>query len=231
MPSTVVHVAFAGMIAAALLGDAFDRRSLLVVVGAVAVADLDAFVGLVAVAGHRTVFHTFLVPGAAALALAVDLRVSDRSALRSRYGARGVRIAWVTVVAFAAAAIGLDLFSAGGANPLWPLHDQFYQVGGRIELSDQRGVVQTFVDLSPPDADGTGGGDAGGVTDGASTQARGSSREVNVSTGVDPDPDGDADGDVERLFPIVRSGWQLLLLIVGTFVTAARLRVSETVEE
>ncbi|WP_226021313.1 metal-dependent hydrolase [Halomicrobium salinisoli] len=220
MPSTVVHAAFAGMIAAALLGAAFDRRSLLVVVGAVALADLDAFVGLVTVAGHRTVFHTVLLPAAAALALAVDLRVRDRSALRSRYGDRGVRIAWVTVVAFAAAAIGLDLFSAGGANPLWPLHDQFYQIDGRIELSDRRGVVQTFVDLAPPDADG-------GVTDGASTTARGSSQEVNVSTGVDPDPDG----DVERLFPIVRSGWQLLLLVVGTFVTAARLRVSRSVEE
>jgi len=229
MPSTVVHVAFAGMIAAALLGAAFDRRSLLVVVGLVAAADLDSFVGLVAVAGHRTVFHTLLLPGAAALALAVDLRFRDRSFLRSRYGARGVRIAWVTVVAFVASAIGLDLFSAGGANPLWPLHDQFYQVDGRIELSDQRGVVQTFVDLDPPDADGSAGD--GGVTDGASTTARGSSQEVNVSTGIDPDPDGDAEGDVERLFPIARSGWQLLLLVVGTFVTAARLRVSETVEE
>ena len=33
MPSTVVHLAFSGMIAAALLGTAFDRRALAIVLG------------------------------------------------------------------------------------------------------------------------------------------------------------------------------------------------------
>ena len=223
MPSTVVHMAFAGLIGAALLGSAFDRRSVLVLLGAMILADLDSFVGLFSVVGHRTAFHTFLIPLTAAGLLVVDLRLRDRSWLRDRWGARGIRIAWVTIVAYAASAIGLDLFSAGGANPFWPMYDQFYFVNGKIEVSSQRGIVQTFVDL----------GTESEATSGPSTTARGSSQEVNVSTGVDPDPDGDAASDepVDRVFPVVRSGWQFLLLAVGTLVTAARFYVDQSLPD
>lgn len=218
MPSTVVHMAFAGLIGAALLGTAFDRRSVLVLFGAMIFADLDSFVGLVSVVGHRTAFHTLLLPLGAGVLLALDLVRRDTSFVRSRWGNRGIRIAWVTIVAYAAAAIGLDLFSAGGANPLWPLHDQFYVVDGKVELSSQRGIVQTFVDL-------------GQEADGPGTRARGSSQEVNVSTGVDPTPGGAEPANVDRVFPVVRSGWQLLVLVVGTGVTAARFAVDQTVDE
>lgn len=223
MPSTVVHMAFAGLIGAALLGTAFDRRSVLVLFGVVVFVDLDSFIGLVSVVGHRTVFHTLLIPLGAAAFVALDQYVGESSVLRRRYGRRGVRITWVTIVVYVASAIGLDLFSAGGANPLWPLHDQFYVIDGKVELSSQRGLVQTFVDLNSEQSGGQ-------QTDGPTTVARGSSEEVNVSTGVDPDPDQNAPDDepVDRVFPVARSGWQLLLLVVGTGVTVARFYVDQT---
>lgn len=209
-------MAFAGMLAAAFLGAAYDRRAVLVVLAVTALPDLDSFVALVSTAGHRTVLHNFVVPAAAALALWADTRVRDRSLLRGRYGPRGVRVAWVAIVAYAVAGVGLDMVS-GSVNPLYPIHDQFYALEGKIELSDRRGVVQTFVET---------GGD-GGVP---APEGLGSSREVNLSTGVDPDPDG-SETDPERIFPIVRAGWQLLVLVVGTAVTLARFRVSQSLPD
>ncbi|PSQ28682.1 hypothetical protein BRD06_03920, partial [Halobacteriales archaeon QS_9_67_15] len=93
MPSTLVHLAFGGMIAAALLGDAFDRRALLVVLAVTAAPDLDSFIALVSVAGHRTVLHTYVTPIVVSALLYADTRVRDRSFVRDRWGARGVRIA------------------------------------------------------------------------------------------------------------------------------------------
>lgn len=208
MPSTVVHLAFAGMIAAALLGAAFDRRALLVVLAVTAIPDLDSFVALVAPVGHRTVLHNLFVPALLALGLWLDLRRED-SYLRSRWGARGVRVAWVSVLCLAVAGIGLDLFSVQGANALWPVVDQFYVIDGKLELSTQRGIVQTFVELES------------GVPE---PTALGNSSEMTVTTGVDPAPTS-GDEPVDRVFPIARAGWQLLLLLVGTFVTAARFSV------
>ncbi len=207
MPGTVVHLAFSGMLAAALLGAAFDRRSLLVVLGVTAVPDLDAFLALVTVVGHRALLHNFVIPAVLALLLWVDTSVRPRSLVRERWGARGVRIAWVSILAYAVSSVGLDLVN-GVVNPLWPIHDQFYMLEGKLELSDQRGVVQTFVDLSSEQS----------VVE---AEGVGSTQDVNLSTGVDPDPSGE-ETDPERVFPVVRAGWELLLLVVGTVVTAAR---------
>jgi len=214
MPSTVVHLAFSGMIAAALLGTAFDRRALAIVLGVTVLADLDSFLALLWAPAHRTAFHTFVLPGIAAILIAADLRRGDESLLRRRWGPPGVRVAWVAVVAYAVSAIGLDLFSGGGANAFWPLHDQFYQVGGKIELSSKHGIVQTIVDLS-------GSGESG-------TIARGSTETVHVNTGVDPVRGAEPE-NVERVFPVVRAGWQLLLLIAGTAVTVARIAIPQQV--
>jgi hypothetical protein len=211
MAGTVVHLAFSGMLAAAFLGAAYDRRSLLVVLAVTAVPDLDSFVALVSVAGHRTVLHTFVVPLSTALLLWVDTRVRDRSLVRRRWGAWGVRVAWVSVLAYAVSAIGLDAVR-GGVNAFWPLHDQFYVLDGKVELSDQRGLVQTFLEW---------GGGEGSVP---APDGLGSSREINYSTGVDPDPSGRAT-DPERVFPVVRAGWELVVLLVGTAVTWARFHV------
>jgi hypothetical protein len=147
----------------------------------------------------------------------MDTRVRSASLVLRRWGARGVHVAWVSIVCFALAGIGLDLFSVDGANPLWPLHDQFYEIDGRLELSSQRGIVQTFVE-APAD----GGAPA--------PQSLGNSTEHTVTTGVDPAPQPD-DEPVDRVFPIVRAGWQLLLLLVGTAVTAARFAVPLTGSE
>lgn len=216
MPSTIVHMAFAGMIAAALLGTEFDRRSLAVILGIVIFADLDSFVALVWAPAHRTVFHTLLIPAVAGLLIVVDLRCGNESYLRRRWGARGIRIAWVATLVYAVAAIGLDLFSVEGANAFWPFHDQFYEIGGKIELSTTEGLVQTVVDL--------------GGNEGSGTVAHGSTEEVHVDTGIDP-ARGDDPENVERVFPIVRSGWQLLLLVVGTVVTVARAYVDPYVDD
>jgi membrane-bound metal-dependent hydrolase YbcI (DUF457 family) len=176
MASTVVHLAFAGLLAAALLGPYFDRRAVLVVFAATAFPDLDSFVALVSVAGHRTVFHTFLIPIGLGVLWGVDTRLRDRSFVRERWGQWGVAVGWMSIVAYAVAGIGLD-FVGAGVNPLWPVHDQFYTMDGKVELSDQRGVVQTFIDFS-----------------------------------------------------VVRSGTQLLILVVGTVVTAAKLSLVEAGE-
>lgn len=220
MASTVVHLAFAGLLAAALLGPYFDRRAVLVVFAATAFPDLDSFVALVSVAGHRTVFHTFLIPIGLGVLWGVDTRLRDRSFVRERWGQWGVAVGWMSIVAYAVAGIGLD-FVGAGVNPFWPVHDQFYTMDGKVELSDQRGVVQTFIDFSTED-----GGDGGSVP---APDNRGSSQEVNVSTGVDPDPSGEQT-DPERIFPVVRSGTQLLILVVGTVVTAAKLSLVEAGE-
>lgn len=209
MPSTLVHVAFAGLLAAALLGPHYDRRAVLVVAAVTVVPDLDSFVALFFVAGHRTVGHTFVIPAAAAVVWAADTRLREASFVRGRWGQWGVAVGWLSIVAYAVAGIGLDFVEAG-VNPLWPLHDQFYVLDGKIVLSDQRGIVQTFVDLSPEEGGGP------------EPRSLGSSQEVNMSTGIEPDPSGEKE-DPERLFPVVRAGWQLHLLVVGTAVTAVRL--------
>jgi hypothetical protein len=206
-------MAFAGLLAAALLGEEFDARATAVVLGVTVIPDLDAFVSLVSTVGHRTALHTLVLPGLVALALLADTRWRERSDLLERYGDRGLRVAWMSVLALAVAGIGLDLVT-GGANPLWPIHDQFYRVSGKVELSTQRGLVQTFLDLD------------GGSP---SPQSLGSSEEVFVSTGVDPQP-GSESKTVDRVFPVVRSGWQLLVLVVGTIVTAAKVWQVENAE-
>jgi hypothetical protein len=207
-------MAIAGMVAAALLGREFDARAALLVLGVTGAADLDALLGLVVLGAHRAAFHTLLLPLGAVALVALDDR-RETPWLRGRYGGRGVRLAYVTAVAFAVGAVGPDLFY-NGANPFYPLHDQFYVLNGKIEVSDERGLIQTFVDLSPPEPGGGGGG-------GGSQVAVGSTQDVQYSSGVDPDPSSRGSEDTEHVFPVARSGFQLLILLTGTGVTAARL--------
>jgi len=220
MPSTVVHLALAGIVAGALLGDVFDRRALLVVFAVVTFPDLDSFASLVSSVGHRAALHNVFVPLAAGLVLYADIRRGDDSVVRQRWGAAGIRVAWVSLLCYVLVGIGLDLV-AGAANPLWPLHDQYYHVAGKIELSSQRGLVQTVVDL---------GGDAQNGGAGGGTKSVGSTEELHLGTGIDPTP-GPEPENTDRVFPIVRSGWQLIVLLVGSVVTAARFCVDQSVGE
>ncbi|MFB6107044.1 MAG: metal-dependent hydrolase [Halobacteriaceae archaeon] len=228
MPSTVVHVALGGIVAVGLLGSYFDRRALVLVLAAAAFPDLDTPLGIWIRGGHRTLFHTLLLPGALAVLWYVDAARGDRSRLRSRYGERGVRVAGVAVAALAFAGVGPDLFT-NGVNALWPLHDQFYKLNGELLLSNQRGVVQTFLDLHLDRllghaGDGAAGGSGGGGAV-AGKAAVGSTRQVHYSTGVDPTAGPDP-ANVERVFPLVTDGMQLLLVLLSAFLVTARLRRS-----
>jgi len=216
MPSTIVHLAFAGLLASALLGVAFDRRALAVVLLVVAFPDLDSFIAIFVAAEHRAILHNVWIPLLVSLALWVDTSIRSRSLIRKRYGAWGVRVGWVSVVCFVFAGLSLDIVN-GIMNPLWPVHDQFYHVDGKLELSNKRGIVQTFVE--------TGGGDGNGGVSVPAPESVGSSEEVNVTTGVDPAPPEEPDEKPERIFPLFRAGWELMLFVVGTTVTAARLRL------
>jgi len=209
MPSTIVHMAFAGLLAAALLGSAFDRRSLAVVLLVTAFPDLDAFVALYTTVGHRAALHNVWIPLLWTGLLWADLNLRDRSFVRDRWGDWGVRVIWVSALCYVFASLAPDIVN-GVLNPLWPVHDQFYHIDGKLELSDQRGIVQTFVNT---------GGDGG--TGIPAPESVGSTDEVDLSTGVNPDPDG-TEEDPERLFPVFRAGWELMLFVVGTAVTAGR---------
>ncbi|MFB6173964.1 MAG: metal-dependent hydrolase [Halobacteriales archaeon] len=205
MPSTVVHLAVAALIAAALLEDAFGPRALAVVLAAAAIPDLDTFLGLAIPGAHRAALHTALVPLALALLVAYDTRRRGTSWLRSR-GA--VALAWVAVTAYALAGIGPDLFT-NGANLLYPLQDRFYALSGNVLLSDQRGLVQTIWQPRPDPKGGT-------------SSVVGTTETVHYSTGVDPTR-GKAPENVERVFPVARGGLQVLLILLALVVTTARL--------
>ena len=224
MPSTLVHVGFALLLAAALLGPAYDRRALVVVAGAVAFVDLDAFVSLVLPNTHRAAFHTLLLPLAVGTYLYADTRLADRSAVRERYGDRGVRVAWTALVAVVVSGIGLDLFTAGGVNVLYPLVDQFYAFTGSAEWSSTKGFAQTFVEVRPPDA---GTGSTGGGSGSVDVGQRGSTEEYRVGTGVDPSEGREPPG-VERTFPVVYAGWQTALVLTGVVVTVLKLRWADS---
>lgn len=217
MPSTVVHVALAWLVAAGLLGSAFDRRALLVVFAVAAFPDLDTVVGLVFAGTHRAAFHTLLIPLGGAGLVYWDTRVRESSWLRGRYDDWGVRVAWVSVVAYAFAAVGLDLFHPLGANVLYPLHDQFYSITGDLTYSTAEGWKQSFVEFQTADAGG-----------GADVGQRGSTGEVHVPSGVDTDRGPDPE-EVERHFPIAFGGWQVFVVLTSAVVLAARARMPDRV--
>lgn len=221
MPSTLVHVAIALLLAAGLLGEAFDRRSALVVVGVTVLPDLDVAVEPLLSGAHRSVGHTFLLPALVFVVLLWETRLRSASSLRERYGQRGVQVAFVAVGCLFGAAIVPDLV-VGGVNAFYPLHDQFYTVDGRLFYSTDRGWIQTFVDLSPPAQ----------TQDGPRTTANFDFRTVldsEPTLGQDGGDGGNADSQqrVERLFPVAMTGFRAWLLPLSAFVTAVRLRQAD----
>lgn len=209
MPSTVVHLALAGLIAAGLLGEQFSGRTLAVVLGVVVLIDFDVFVGLVIAGAHRSVFHTLLLPLGAAVGLAYDTRVRERSRLRDQFGPGAPRVAWVSLVAFVCAGVGLDLFT-GSVNLFYPLHDQFYGIDGKAVVTNRQGFVQTFVEF-----------------DHGTVQATtiGSTDTVHIDSGVDPSRGADPP-DARRVFPVASEGWHLLLILTSVVVVGGRFSQS-----
>jgi hypothetical protein len=207
MPSTVVHVALAGLVGTALLGDEFDARAIAVVMVATAFIDLDVFLGWYFIGTHRAAFHTLLLPGAAAALVYYDTHISDESRILSRWGTYGTRVAWTTIAAVTLAGIGPDL-TFNGVNLFYPLHDQFYAFDGELYYSTDDGVVQTFVDLEE--------------------SARGTTDETQFYTGVDPEPsatgaDTGGEASPERIFPVVANGDQLIVVVASAVTVATRL--------
>jgi hypothetical protein len=210
MPSTLVHVALGGLVGCALLGAAFSPRALVVVLAAVAAVDLDTFLGWIVLGAHRAAFHSFLLPIGLAVVVAWDVRYRSESALLAHYGDTAPRVAAVAIVALGFAGIGPD-FVTNGVNVAWPVHDQFYELTGKTFLSDQRGFVQTFVDLGNERA--------------VDSADLGSTQERQYTTGADTNPDRSGEPEVkERIFPLASSGTQLLLVATGAMVVAGRLR-------
>lgn len=206
MPSTVVHVGFALLVAAAVLGAGFDRRSAAVVAFFAVLPDIDTFLGLVFVGAHRAYFHNLVLPLAAVAVLVWDGR--RRGYLGARYGEETYRLAFVgVVVGWLVAGVLLDGFY-NGVNLLFPLHDEFIDLSGHLLLSDQRGVVQTFVSF-----------DGFSLADGDSL---GTTQNTHYYTGVDPGPE--APEDVERVFPVFDEGTLAVVAVVGYVVAAYRLR-------
>ncbi|MFB6108050.1 MAG: metal-dependent hydrolase [Haloplanus sp.] len=201
MPSTLVHVAIGGVVAAALLGREFDRRSVAVVLGVTAFPDLDTFVGLYVQGAHRAAFHTLVISLVVGGVLLYDTHVRPESSVRARWNDRGVRVAWVALAALVVGGICPDLMT-NGVNAFYPLHDQFYTVDGKLLLSNHRGLVQTFVDLTPQ-------------------RPKRTTHNTHYWTGVDPTAGKDP-ASAERIFPVVRSGLQLLIVLLGGFTLGGR---------
>lgn len=207
MPSEVVHWALGALIAAALLGDEFDIRSLGIVLAVTALPDLDTFIGMIFVGTHRAALHNLVLPAIVGAILYYDVRMRDRSVMMERFGSRGIRIAWVSLLAFVVAGIGLDFFWTG-VNVFYPIHDRFYRLWGNVLISNQRGLVQTVWEV-------------GGTADGVSSVG-GTTKNTHYSTGVDPTPKREPK-TVERIFPIAQGGFQLALISASLVVTSIRL--------
>ncbi len=211
MPSSVVHVAFAFLLAVGLLGRFYDRRALAVVLVVVLFPELDTALGWFMIGAHRTVLHNVVFPAVAAVALYWD-STRDGSWIRGRWGDRGVRIAWVGLFVHTFAHVTLDWAHLEGINFLWPLHDQFFNLDGELALSTTDGFVQTFVDISRDPETGSGVIDAG---------QGGTRAETHVANPAQPSADPDP-GPVDRRFPIAVRGWQLYLVCLGAFTLLAK---------
>ena len=211
MPSSVVHAALALALAVGLLGRFYDRRALAVVLVVVVVPEVDTALGLVIAGAHRTVLHTMVLSAVAAPLLYFET-TRERSVIRDRWGASGVRIAWVGLLVHTFAHIALDWTHLEGINLVWPALDRFFTLEGEMYLSASEGFVQTFVDVGRDPETGRSVIDAG---------QGGTRAETHVSNPAQPDPEPDP-GPVDRRFPIAVRGWQLHLLLTGVFVVAAR---------
>jgi hypothetical protein len=200
MLPTLVNVAVGVLLGVSLLGAAFDRRSLAVVAVAAALPDLDALVVLAGSGASNALLHSMFVPLFAGLAVYYDTERRETSWLRSRYGWYGVRVAWVAVAVYAVAGIGPDLFNIESAAVLYPLSDRYYAVVGKLVLSTQEGVVQTYVEFG----DGW-----------LEVASPGTVGEHRVETWVDP-------GDGDRRLRLVASGWQAALVATAAAAAPAK---------
>ncbi len=203
MPPTLVNVAVGILIGVALLGAAFDRRSIAIVALAAAAPDLDAAFALVDIGAPNAVFHSVFIPIGAGAVLYYDTQIREESWLRRRYGWYGIRVAWVALAAYAVAGIGFDVFSAESVAFLYPLSDRYFAVVGRFVLSTQDGVVQTYLTI--------GEGWLGLVSPGTT-------ETHTVEAWTEPT-------DGERRIRLVESGYQAVLVVTALAAVPAKYLV------
>ncbi len=208
MAPTLVNAAFGALLAAALLGAAFDRRAVAVVVAAAVLPDLDAVASLAVNGATNALLHNVWIPLGIAALLYWDTTVRGESRIRAAYGWRGVRIAWVSLAAFAVAGIGPELFGLGGVNLLYPVHDAYYLVAGRLIVSTQDGIVQTFVAAGSPGM--------------LPLESPGTTASYAIPTWINPDGrPGLALGTTRELY-LVRAGWQAVVVAAAATLLAVR---------
>lgn len=212
MPSSVVHVAFALLLAVGLLGAYYDRRALLILVAIVLFPELDTLMGWMMDGAHRTVLHNMVFTAVAAIALYWDTVSREESWIRGRFDEYGVRVAWVGLFVHTFAHLALDWAHLDGINFLWPLYDQFFRLEGEMFLSTTDGFVQTFLAVAQDPETGGRAVDAGG---GGTTQ------DTHVANPAQPTRDPEP-GPIDRRFPIAVRGWQLYLVVVGLFAVVAK---------
>ncbi|ELZ60591.1 MULTISPECIES: hypothetical protein [Halorubrum] len=210
MAPTLVTAAVGALLAAALLGDAFDRRSVAVVVAAALVPSLDAVASLAVPGATNALLHAVWLLSLATALLYWDTTLRGASALRERGGWRAARTAWVALAAFAVAGIGSALFAGEGAALLYPLEDARYALRGRLVFSTQEGLVQTFLTL---------GAEGPGVLP---IESVGGAVADPVGSWVNPDGRPGLDPGADREFRVVESGWQLVVVAAAAATLAVR---------
>lgn len=212
MAPSLVNAAFGALLAAALLGAAFDRRSVAVVVASAVLPDLDAVASLAVPGATNALLHAVWLPLLAGIALYWDTRVADASRLRDRAGRRGVRTAWVALAAFLVAGVGPDLFGGEGVNLLYPLHDAYYLVDGGLLFSTEDGIVQTFVAF---------GGQGPGILP---LETLGTTESYAIASFANPDGRPGLSLGADREFDLVRAGWQLVVVASAVASLSVRFR-------
>lgn len=212
MAPTLLTAALGALLAAALLGPAFDGRSVAVVVAAALLPTLDAVASLAIPGATNALLHNLWLPLALAGLLHWDTALRERSALRERHGWRGVRVGWVALAGFAVAGVAPDLFGDPGINLLYPFEDAYYVVDGLLLFSTQEGVVQTFVSSSAAGP---------GLLPFEST---GTTETRTIGTWVNPDGRPGLAFGGEREFVVVDAGWQAVVVASAVASLAVRLR-------
>ena len=201
MPPTLLSLAVGALVGVALLGGAFDRRSLAVVVIAAGLPDLDAVLDVVGIGATNATLHSVFVPLAAASVVYYDTEVRERSWIRQQFGWYGVRVAWVAIAAYAVAGIGPDLFSTESVALIYPLSDRYYALVGRFTLSTQDGIIQTYV------------GFENGWLDIASP---GTVESHRIETWLSP-------AGEERRLSLIETGWQAIIVVTALAAVPAKV--------
>ncbi|KYH26529.1 hypothetical protein HAPAU_16280 [Halalkalicoccus paucihalophilus] len=195
MPPVTVHIALGGLIGAVLLANHFDIRSILLVMVAAGVPDLDVFVGFVIPGAHRAALHTLLFPVLLTALLVWDVYLRETSYVRERWNDYGVHVAWVAIVSITLAHLLLDSFGSG-INAFWPLYDRFYMLSGDVVLWHDNGFTVDFVRVIE----------------------LGTTADTHYGTGFDT-----VRADGRRRFPVALTGEQFVLLVASGMVVFRRI--------